>query len=67
MRAGIIGGGTGVVGMLLAAAPAMAQSTGQEPAGGAALGEAIGATAGALVATALHSGVIGRRELAELR
>jgi hypothetical protein len=31
----------------------IAQSTGQEPAGGAAIGEAIGATAGALVATAL--------------
>ena len=31
----------------------IAQSTGQEPAGGAAIGEAVGATAGALVATAL--------------
>ena len=31
----------------------IAQSTGQEPAGGAAIGEAVGATAGALIATAL--------------
>ena len=31
----------------------IAQATGEEPAGGAAIGEAIGATAGALVATAL--------------
>jgi len=38
--------------VLLHAAPAFAQSTGKEPAGGAAIGEAIGATAGALVATA---------------
>jgi hypothetical protein len=35
-----------------------AQSTGQEPAGGAAIGEAIGATAGALVVTALIALVI---------
>ena len=39
--------------VLTHAAPAFAQSTGKEPAGGAAIGEAIGATAGALVATAL--------------
>jgi hypothetical protein len=39
--------------VLAHAAPAFAQSTGNEPAGGAAIGEAIGATAGALVATAL--------------
>jgi len=39
--------------VLTHAAPAFAQSTGEEPAGGAAIGEAIGATAGALVATAL--------------
>jgi hypothetical protein len=39
--------------VLTHAAPAFAQSTGKEPAGGAAVGEAIGATAGALVATAL--------------
>jgi hypothetical protein len=38
---------------LAGAGPAFAQSTGKEPAGGAAIGEAIGATAGALVATAL--------------
>ncbi len=36
----------------------IAQSTGQEPAGGAAIGEALGATAGALVATALRAVVI---------
>jgi len=41
------------MGALLSAGPAFAQSTGQEPAGGAAIGEAIGATAGALVATTL--------------
>jgi hypothetical protein len=39
--------------VLTYAAPALAQSTGKEPAGGAAIGEAIGATAGALLATAL--------------
>jgi hypothetical protein len=33
--------------------PLIAQATGDEPAGGAAIGEALGATAGALVATAL--------------
>jgi hypothetical protein len=49
----IIAAGTTVLGTLVAAAPAYAQSTGQEPAGGAAAGEAIGATAGALVATTL--------------
>jgi hypothetical protein len=53
MRSGLIAVGTAVVGTLMAAGPAFAQSTGQEPAGGAAAGEAIGATAGALVATAL--------------
>ncbi len=36
----------------------IAQSTGQEPAGGAAIGEAVGATAGALVATALVAWLI---------
>jgi hypothetical protein len=44
--------------VLTHAAPAFAQSTGKEPAGGAAIGEAIGATAGALVATALVAYVI---------
>ena len=53
MRGGIIGAATGVIGMLVAAGPALAQANGTQPAGGAALGEAIGATAGALVATAL--------------
>jgi hypothetical protein len=53
MMGRIIGAGTGVLGMLLTAGPAFAQSTGQEPAGGAAIGEAIGATAAALVATIL--------------
>ena len=53
MRSGLIAVGTAVLGTLMAAGPAFAQSTGQEPAGGAALGEAVGATAGALVATAL--------------
>jgi hypothetical protein len=53
MRGRIIGTGTVVLGTLMAAGPAYAQSTGQEPAGGAAIGEAIGATAGALVATAI--------------
>jgi hypothetical protein len=42
-----------VLGALMSAGPAYAQSTGQEPAGGAAIGEAVGATAGALIATAL--------------
>jgi hypothetical protein len=60
MRGGIIGAATGVIGMLAAAGPAFAQSTGQQPAGGAALGEAIGATAGALVATALVVLLISR-------
>ena len=36
----------------------MAQARGDEPAGGAAVGEAVGATLGALVATALDSRVI---------
>jgi hypothetical protein len=53
MRGRIIAAGTVVLGTLLAAGPAYAQSTGKEPAGGAAIGEAIGATAGALVATAI--------------
>ena len=60
MRAGIIGAATGVIGMLAAAGPAFAQSNGTQPAGGAALGEAIGATAGALVATALVMLLISR-------
>jgi hypothetical protein len=53
MRGGIIGAPAGLIGVLAAAGPAFAQSTGRQPAGGAAIGEAIGATAGALVATAL--------------
>src|SRR5215208_1891829 len=60
MRGGIIGAATGVIGMLAAAGPAYAASTGQQPAGGAAIGEAIGATAGALVATALVVLLISR-------
>ena len=60
MRGGIIGAATGVIGMLAAAGPAVAQSNGTQPAGGAALGEAIGATAGALVATALVVLLISR-------
>ena len=60
MRGGIIGAATGVIGMLAAAGPAFAQSNGTQPAGGAALGEAIGATAGALVATALVVLLISR-------
>src|SRR5215218_11093057 len=51
-RAGIAVGSLMLAG-LTHAAPALAQSTGHEPAGGAAIGEAIGATAGALVATVL--------------
>jgi len=51
-RAGIAVGSL-MLAVLTHAAPAFAQSTGKEPAGGAAIGEAIGATAGALVATAL--------------
>jgi len=60
MRGGIIGAATGVIGMLAAAGPAFAQSNGTQPAGGAAIGEAIGATAGALVATALIVLLIAR-------
>src|SRR3954468_12559335 len=60
MRGGIIGAATGVIGMLAAAGPAFAQSNGTQPAGGAALGEAIGATAGAIVATALIVLLISR-------
>jgi hypothetical protein len=60
MRGGIIGAATGVIGMLAAAGPAFAASTGQQPAGGAAIGEAVGATAGALVATALVVLLISR-------
>jgi hypothetical protein len=56
-RAGIAVGSLFSV-ALTHAAPAFAQSTGKEPAGGAAIGEAIGATAGALVATALVAYVI---------
>ena len=51
-RAGIAVGSL-MLAVLTHAAPAFAQSTGKEPAGGAAIGEAVGATAGALVATAL--------------
>ncbi len=53
MSGRIIAAGSVVLGALMSAGPAYAQSTGQEPAGGAAIGEAVGATAGALVATAL--------------
>ena len=60
MRRGIMGAATGVFGMLATAAPAFAQANGTQPAGGAALGEAIGATAGALVATALVALLISR-------
>jgi hypothetical protein len=60
MRGGIIGAATGVIGMLATAGPALAQSGGTQPAGGAALGEAVGATAGALVATALVVLLISR-------
>ena len=60
MRGGIIGAAIGVVGMLVAAGPALAQSTGREPAGGAALGEAFGATAGAIVVTGLVIVLISR-------
>src|SRR3954453_20256729 len=60
MRGGIIGAATGVIGMLAAAGPAFAQSNGTQPAGGAAIGEAIGATAGGLVATALVVLLISR-------
>jgi uncharacterized membrane protein YhdT len=52
--------GSAVLGTLIAAGPAYAQSTGKEPAGGAAIGEAIGATAGALVATAFVVLLIAR-------
>src|SRR5829696_6320580 len=51
-RAGIAAGSLTLF-ALAGAAPASAQSTGKEPAGGAALAEAIAATAGALVASAL--------------
>jgi hypothetical protein len=60
MRGRMIAAGVVVLGTLASAAPAYAQSTGKEPAGGAALGEAIGATAGALVATALVILLISR-------
>ena len=60
MRGGIIGAAAGVISMLATAGPAVAQSGGTQPAGGAALGEAIGATAGALVATALVVLLISR-------
>ena len=60
MRGGIMGAAAGVIGMLATAGPAVAQSNGTQPAGGAALGEAIGATAGALVATALVVLLISR-------
>ena len=49
----VIAAGSLMLAVLTHAVPAFAQSTGKEPAGGAALGEAFGATAGALVATAL--------------
>jgi hypothetical protein len=56
----VIAAGVVVLGTLLSAAPAYAASNGTQPAGGAALGEAIGATAGALVATALVVLLISR-------
>src|SRR3954452_3111511 len=60
MSARIIAAGTGVLGALLTASPAYAGAPGTQPAGGAAIGEAIGATAGALVATALVVLLISR-------
>ena len=48
-------------------APALAQSTGKEPAGGAAIGEALGATAGALVATALVAYLIAGHRSGKLK
>jgi hypothetical protein len=60
MGARIIAAGTGVLGALLTASPAYAGAPGTQPAGGAALGEAIGATAGAMVATALVVLLISR-------
>src|SRR3954452_6578366 len=60
MSARIIAAGTGVLGALLTASPAYAGAPGTQPAGGAALGEAIGATAGAMVATALVVLLISR-------
>jgi hypothetical protein len=65
-RAGIAVGSL-VSAVLVPAAPAFAQSTGQEPAGGAAIGEAIGATAGALVATALVAWVIAGHRSGRLK
>jgi hypothetical protein len=42
----------GILILAASAQPAFAQASGDEPAGGAAAGEAIGATVGALVVTA---------------
>ena len=53
--------------VLTRAAPALAQSTGKEPAGGAAAGEAIGATACALVATALVAYLIAGHRSGKLK
>ena len=60
MRRMMIAAGTVAAGMLTTATPAFAQANGTQPAGGAALGEAIGATAGAMVATALVILLISR-------
>jgi hypothetical protein len=60
MRRRVIAAGTVAAGMLTTATPAYAQANGTQPAGGAALGEAIGATAGAIVATALVILLISR-------
>ncbi len=56
----LIAAGTAAAGALFSATPAYAASNGTQPAGGAALGEAIGATAGAIVATALVILLISR-------
>ena len=56
----LIAVGTAAAGALFSATPAYAAANGTQPAGGAALGEAIGATAGAMVATALVILLISR-------
>jgi hypothetical protein len=65
-RAGIAVGSLMLV-VLTRAAPSFAQSTGKEPAGGAAIGEAIGASAGALVATALVIYLIARHRSGRIK
>jgi hypothetical protein len=67
MRRDGIAAGSLISAVLARAAPAFAQSTGKEPAGGAAIGEAIGATAGALVATALVAYVIAGHRSGRLK